>query len=119
MASRMINDEFLKDLQPGEILSPVIEHVKEKRLVLAFRGEYINVYYKGHSIYKIIQKKKYRYKIEFDFNHARYAKTWKDDLDSLMRLGFILPEKQDKKMSIHIYIRTVIRINMNGYQAII
>ena len=58
MTNRMIDDDFLEDLQSDGILSPVVDLVKEKNLILSFRDNYINVYHNSHSIYKIVQKKK-------------------------------------------------------------
>jgi hypothetical protein len=97
MANRMINNEFLMDLMPGGVLSPVVELVKDKRLVLSFRCDCINVYHKSHSIYKIVQKKRpgQRYRIEFDFNHARYTESYVTDLEELKSLGFKLSNKTD------------------------
>jgi len=87
----MINKKFLEALYPNGVLSPVIDLVKRKRLILAFRSNCINVYHNGHSIYRIFQQeKKNRYKIEFDFNHARYTETWQEELNQLKGLGFML-----------------------------
>lgn len=97
MANRMIDDDFLKDLQSDGILSPVVDLVKEKNLILSFRGNYINVYHNSHSIYKIVQKKMpgQKYRVEFDFNHARYTKSYITYLNELKNLGFKLSNNTD------------------------
>lgn len=97
MTNRMIDDDFLEDLQSDAILSPVVDLVKEKNLILSFRDNYINVYHNSHSIYKIVQKKMpgQKYRVEFDFNHARYTKSYVTDLEELKSLGFKLSNNTD------------------------
>jgi len=89
---RVINEDFKKALMDG-ILKPVTEMVKNSdNLLMCFRGKYINVYYRGHSLFKIEQmgKQNYYYKVFFNFNHARYTKEWKQILKQLEAIGYSL-----------------------------
>jgi uncharacterized protein YlbG (UPF0298 family) len=50
---RAISEQFMQDLKEG-ILSPILARVKEDdTLMLALRGDYINIYYRGGSLLKI------------------------------------------------------------------
>ena len=67
-----IGQEFLESLKIGE-LSQLTEIVKsDKELIMCFRNNYINVYYKGHSLFKITRLAT-KYKVEFNMGHARYT----------------------------------------------
>lgn len=93
---RVINEDFEKALKDG-ILKPVTEMVKNSdNLLMCFRGKYINVYYRGHSLFKIEQmlnKKNPYYKVFFNFNHARYTKEWNEVLVQLEAIGYSLNHK--------------------------
>jgi hypothetical protein len=90
--SRMISEKFLNDLESG-ILQPVTELVKnDPELFLAFRGGYINVYYRGHNLFKI-ETKDYGYLCMFDFDHGRYTASYESKLRELQALGMSLPKK--------------------------
>lgn len=93
---RVINEDFEKALKDG-ILKPVTEMVKNSdNLLMCFRGKYINVYYRGHSLFKIEQmlnKKNPYYKVSFNFNHARYTKEWNEVLVQLEAIGYSLNHK--------------------------
>lgn len=93
---RMINLDFQNALSSG-VLSSVTELVKDHRneLLIAFRNDYINIYYLGHSLYKIEQQKT-GYKISFNFNHARYTKDYANSLKKLRDLGMRLPSSREK-----------------------
>lgn len=105
--SRMINKDFLNDLSKDGFLSPVTELVRKHQdeLMMAFRGDYINIYYRGHSLYKI-EKQVQAYKVTFDFNHSRYTKEHDSILKKLMNLGMQLPSqrKEVKYESMCFYI---------------
>ena len=69
---RVISEDFLKALKDG-VLSTLTEMVKNNsNLIMCFRDGYINVYYKGHSVFKITEQKK-NFKVEFNWGHARYT----------------------------------------------
>lgn len=103
--SRMINNAFLEDLSEGGILFPVTELLRSHmdELLMAFRGSYINVYYRGHSLYRIEQQKR-AYSITFDFNHARYTEKYEDILKELMNIGMQLPAKRREIACDYLYI---------------
>lgn len=68
---RALNDEFFKKFMPGGMYSKLVDRVRhDKDLDLEFRGDYINIYYQGHSILnlkqsgKIIIDAEFRLKIE-------------------------------------------------------
>ncbi len=66
---RIISNEFVADLKQG-ILSSLLARVKEDdTLMLALRGGYINIYYRGGNLLKI--EKKENYKASFDTNYCR------------------------------------------------
>lgn len=94
---RVIDDKFIKALSSEGILFPVTELVKEHRneLFMAFRRSYINIYYLGHSIYKIEQQKT-GYAVTFNFNHARYSEDHVDLLKDLLKLGMELPTRRSE-----------------------
>src|SRR4030042_1249223 len=53
---RALNDKFFKEFLSGGKYSGLVERVHyDKDLDLEFRGNYINIYYQGHSILKLGQ----------------------------------------------------------------
>lgn len=65
---RGINPEFINDLKEGKY-KPVLEIVKQDRaLCLEIRRNYINIYYQGGNILKII-KVGDTFKLEFDYKY--------------------------------------------------
>lgn len=53
---RKLDDNFLKDLKPDGVLSPLREAVTlDPSLCLELRGTYINVYYRGGNLMKVEQ----------------------------------------------------------------
>lgn len=93
-ANRVISLEFIEDLKEGNLKELTDLVRKDKSLLMCFRCEYINVYYKGHSIFKIKkytrdkEKNEYGHIISFDFGHARFTEDWKKKLDELESIGY-------------------------------
>lgn len=96
---RVINSDFQKALKEKS-LKHVTQLIKDNDdLIMCFRGKYINIYYKGHSLFRIEQmldKEEIYYKAEFDFNHARYTKEWAEVLEELKSLGYSLNHKNQE-----------------------
>jgi len=66
-----ISDTFIKDLQDGGLLSELTKKIQsDDTLMLALRGHYINVYYRGGSILHISEQAS-GYSAKFDLNYAR------------------------------------------------
>lgn len=92
--NRVISKEFIKDLKEGKLKELIDLVRKDKSLLMCFRGDYINVYYKGHSMFKIKkytrdkEKKEYGHKISFDFGHVKFTEDWKDELNKLESIGY-------------------------------
>lgn len=86
---RSISDEFQRELHSG-ILKWVTDAVKDRTndLILCFRDGYVNVYYKSHSLFKIIQNRQ-GYRLSFNLRHARYTETMEA---AQSKLKAILPE---------------------------
>lgn len=80
---RKISPEFLNALKIGE-LSEFTNLVKNTvhQLIICFRYNYINIYYRGHSVFKISEYKT-KYLVEFNIGHARY--TNKDRKETLCK----------------------------------
>ena len=72
---RSISKEFIEDLKTG-VLSDLTSLVKNSNdLVFCFRENYINVYYKCRSMFKITEMPKYKcYKVDLDIMYLRYIK---------------------------------------------
>lgn len=95
---RMIHEDFVNELQCG-ILSDIIDLVNgyqddqgQPVLYMAFRGSYINIYFHSHVVFHISRKDNgNRYRISFDFNHARFSPEYKEDLKTLQEYGWRLP----------------------------
>lgn len=72
--SRKISDAFMTNLQHC-VLSPLLARVKEDdTLMLALRGEYISIYYRGGSLFQISgtpPDSRAPYTIKFDDNYRR------------------------------------------------
>ena len=87
-AQRAIDEVFVGDLKDG-LLCGLTKLVKEsEKLIMCFRGTYINVYYRGRNVFKISKKQKYAYKIEFDFNYSK--KSEDNHENKLIEMGFVL-----------------------------
>ncbi|BAL74672.1 hypothetical protein [Bradyrhizobium cosmicum] len=64
-----ISDTFIKDLQDGGLLSELTKKIQsDDTLMLALRGHYINVYYRGGSILHISEQAN-GYAAKFDTNY--------------------------------------------------
>lgn len=75
---RGLSDEFLKDLKEG-VLKEVLDYVKrDDTLNLCIRENYINIYYRGGSLYKISEKDKNIYQFEFDNNYCNHKVKYFD-----------------------------------------
>ncbi|MCR4315539.1 MAG: hypothetical protein NUW37_04220 [Planctomycetes bacterium] len=73
---RGLSDDFLIDLKNG-LLSPLLKRVKEDQtLCLEIRYKYINIYYRGGNLIKILPDKKDKkcYIAEFDVNYFEKRK---------------------------------------------
>ncbi|MEG1411702.1 MAG: hypothetical protein RSD36_17850 [Terrisporobacter sp.] len=71
---RGLSDKFIKDLKCG-ILKPILDVVKiDDSLCLEIRDNYINIYYRGGSLYKI-EPINDRYKFTFNVNYLKTKKN--------------------------------------------
>ena len=100
--SRMISPEFLEALDTGILSGLTVllrsSQVGARALLPAFRGTYFNVYYCGHSLYKI-EEQENGYKLTFNFNPARYTADYEGKLAALQELGFRLPQRKASQIS--------------------
>lgn len=83
---RVISEDFLKALKDG-VLSKLTEMVKSNdSLIMCFRDGYINVYYKGHSVFKITEQTKVNnFKVEFNMGHGRFTEKIDDIWEELKK----------------------------------
>lgn len=73
---RGLSPKFIGDLKNG-CLEKVLECVKsDDTLSLCIRDEYINIYYRGGSLYKIIEKSNGVYDFDFDTNYCNHNKPY-------------------------------------------
>ncbi len=97
---RTLSEEFIDDLRnkPG-FLYPILERAqKDDTLMIAIRHDYINVYYRGGSILKLMEQSKHSYQASFDngyfaagqsislpstINTQDDAKNWVDSFQTL------------------------------------
>jgi len=94
--TRCLTPELFMALKDG-VLKPLVSTVKkDKDLIMCFRGQYLNVYYMGHSLFKIEQQSR-GYKISFNFNHARYTEDWEGQLKKLIDIGYHLHQENKLK----------------------
>ena len=96
LKKRHLDQLFIKSLLTGELKELLAMIKQDNTLCLCFRGQYISVYYKGESLFKIEQLKQ-SYKINFDFNHARYTQKADEQLKRLIELGYKKKEGKEKK----------------------
>ena len=95
---RAISEEFLLDFCDTGDLSCIVEYIKEHtELNFCFRGNdgnkhgHIVIYKNNHMVVRIskyVKKNHPKFKMDFDFNHARYSKEWKSYLKSLNEIGW-------------------------------
>jgi hypothetical protein len=87
LKTRALDEDLLQSLLSGE-LKDLVDKIKgDNTLCLCFRGKYVNVYYKGDSLFKIQQFAR-SYNLTFNFNHARYTEKHQYRLTVLEGLGF-------------------------------
>ena len=61
------------------LLHPILERVKQDQtLMLAIRGNYINIYYRGGNILKVEEQGKSRYRASFDKQYSKDGKNIPD-----------------------------------------
>lgn len=92
-ASRVINKEFLNDLKCGKLqeLTNIVR--EDKSLLMCFRGDYINIYYRGRCMFRIEQQAK-DYKISFNFNHAKFTIDWEEKKNQLEQMNYKLNKNE-------------------------
>ena len=96
---REVSESFLIDLTSGALM-PITDAVKTSNgnLILCFRKDYVNIYYKSHSLFKIEEEKdNNRYKLSFDLGHARFISdicAIKNELQNLFSGINIVPSKK-------------------------
>lgn len=95
---RNIDSDFLKDFYDEKgCLHLFLKKVNDinssaevkNRLVVCFRGDRIIIYQNNHVLWEISQDGT-GYKVEFNFNHARYTEDWESVLSGLCEetIGF-------------------------------
>ncbi len=65
---RALSDKFFNHLCSGDLAALTRRVSKDDTLMLALRGQYINVYYRGGSILKLTEQPR-GYEAEFDYNY--------------------------------------------------
>jgi hypothetical protein len=70
--ARIISEAFFNDLKAGKLAALTTRICHDDTLMLALRGEYINVYYRGGNILKLT-KKDNSYIATFDFGYDRLS----------------------------------------------
>jgi hypothetical protein len=70
---RELSETFMNDLlKPEGMLHPILTRVKEDQtLMLAIRNGYINIYYRGGNILKVMKHSKGFYRTSFDKNYNK------------------------------------------------
>lgn len=86
------NIGFNDDLISGD-LKPLADLVRRsEHLELCYRGndKAVTVYYNSHVVFKVSKysRGKNKYKVSFNFGHARYTEKWADQFKKLNGLGF-------------------------------
>lgn len=73
---RALSEKFLDDLKnPDKFLHPILERVKQDdTLMLAIRGNYINIYYRGGNILNIKELGGAHYQASFDKQYNKSGK---------------------------------------------
>jgi len=90
---RQLSPEFIKDLSTEGLLAGILKRVRDDdTLLLALRGKYINIYYRGGNLIKIESNGSAgNYKASFDINYIKNSET------TLPELPTILGNKNDVK----------------------
>ncbi|MFH0958167.1 MAG: hypothetical protein V1897_05630 [Pseudomonadota bacterium] len=118
MKTRQLSEKFYDDLMKDNgLLHPILERVKQDHtLMIAIRGKYINIYYRGGNILKVDEQGKGSYLSSFDAQYNKYerdipvlpaaiisqddAKTWVaaiPHLKELMDLYFSIKSKDERE----------------------
>lgn len=91
--SRAVDKKFVNDFLDKNNLGKILEYVKDeqKKLILCFRGnsgQTITIYKKNHVFWEInkLSRGNFKYRLRFNFNHARYSKGWETALKDLKDL---------------------------------
>lgn len=71
--TRAISDQFMKDLKDDKLAGLTRKIQTDDTLLLALRGSYINVYYRGGSILRLTEQSG-SYAAEFDINYTNGQK---------------------------------------------
>lgn len=72
--SRSVSTNFISDLKEG-VLLPILERVRnDDTLMLAIRGGYINIYYRGGNLLKVVEQSGDTYGASFDENYGKFEK---------------------------------------------
>jgi hypothetical protein len=74
---RELSKDFLDDLKSTNgLLHPILERVRQDdTLMLAIRGNYINIYYRGGNILRVKEQGKDTYQSAFDDQYNKFGKT--------------------------------------------
>lgn len=107
--SRAVEKEFVDEFKNENNLGKILAYVKDtsKNLILCFRGnsgQVVTVYKKNHVFWEIskLNGGKLKYRLRFNFNHARYSKNWQASLKALKFLGWEQIKKTDKNDKIDV-----------------
>jgi hypothetical protein len=74
---RELSKDFLDGLKSTNgLLHPILERVRQDdTLMLAIRGNYINIYYRGGNILRVNEQGKDTYQSAFDDQYNKFGKT--------------------------------------------
>src|SRR5271157_3832557 len=100
-AMRELSKSFMDDLLKG-VLQPILERVQhDQTLMLAIRKNYINIYYRGGNILRLMEQGKGSYRASFDDRYNKSeevvpvlpdiksqveARTWVDSFPCLKKI---------------------------------
>lgn len=83
---RTISPTFAEDINHG-VLTDLLDIIKkDNELIICFRKDYANVYYKSHSVFKI-EEQATKYKFTFNLGHARYVDTFERIENEVKKFG--------------------------------
>lgn len=103
---RAVDVSFVKDFVDGD-LKEILDFVKDRnnKMILLFRGNsgnIVTIYKRNHVFWEVTKMKNikragYKFKIRFNFNHARFSECWKNWLDTLLLRGWEIEKKNNAK----------------------